>query len=121
MGAAENGAGEILRGPAGALGARAGRKMRHRRPHCGLYVCHGLSFPIEAPRWGGAGGGLRPRGEFGGGSNIARAGPVTMRSFIALPRGFSAAPSTTLRVVRLPRFTGAERKAGIARPEIVLK
>src|SRR5580704_3460412 len=53
MGAAENGAGEILRGPAGARGARAGRKMRHRRPHCGLYVCHGLSFQIEAPRWGG--------------------------------------------------------------------
>src|ERR1700721_1469727 len=53
MGAAEDGAGEILRGPAGALGAGAGRKMRYRRPRCGLRVCHNLSFQIEAPRWGG--------------------------------------------------------------------
>jgi len=32
------------------------------------------------------------------------------RFFIALTRGSSAAPSTTLRVVPLPRFTGAEKE-----------
>jgi hypothetical protein len=34
--------------------------------------------------------------------------------FIALARGSSAAPSTTLRVVPLPRFTGAEKESMIA-------
>src|SRR5262249_13334699 len=53
VGAAEKSAGEALGAPAGALGAGAGRKMRHRRPHGGHCNRHGLSFQIGAPRWGG--------------------------------------------------------------------
>ena len=45
--------GEGLRGPAGAFGAGAGRKVRHVRPHGGLGNGHDLSFQIVAPRWGG--------------------------------------------------------------------
>ena len=51
--AAKNGGVEILGVPAGALGARAGRKMRHSRPHGRRRERHDLSFQIVAPRWGG--------------------------------------------------------------------
>ncbi len=46
---------EGLEGPAGALGAGAGRKMRIRRPHAGRRVSSSLSPSLQmgAPRWGG--------------------------------------------------------------------
>ena len=51
--ASENGAGEVLQAPAGALGAGTGRKVRHGRPHGGRSKHDCLSFQIGAPRWGG--------------------------------------------------------------------
>ncbi len=52
--ASDTGAVEMaLWAPAGALGAGAGRKMRHSRPQSGRGDRHCLSFQIDAPRWGG--------------------------------------------------------------------
>ena len=59
MRASEKSVLEGLRAPAGALGAGAGRKMRHRRPHGRHRERHDLSFQIGAPRWGGVSRGRR--------------------------------------------------------------
>ena len=53
MRAAEYGVFEILGVPAGALGARAGRKMRHSRPLSGLRCSHDLPFQIVSLPLGG--------------------------------------------------------------------
>ena len=44
--------GKILEGPAGALGAGAGRKVRDDRPHAGRLLGHSLSFQTRRPSLG---------------------------------------------------------------------